>query len=135
MVPENHSLLREQVSVGLDRISTRCNRDLIKGFSPKMADYNAVAIAPRFVTVATAWGTTHGRVNAFNYDFTIGLAREVGQPVACILPGALIQQTADALTHNVQLLSGGDTAAGEFAAGMGARILAACLNMRVLIAG
>jgi glycosyltransferase involved in cell wall biosynthesis len=89
-----------------------------------MAGNNAVTIAPRFVTVATAWGTAHGGVNAFNYDFTIGLAKEVGQPVACVVPGASIQETAEALAANVHLLSAGDTIPDEFASGIGTKILA-----------
>jgi glycosyltransferase involved in cell wall biosynthesis len=84
---------------------------------------NATTIAPRFVTVATAWGTAHGGVNAFNYDFSIGLAREVGQPVACVVPGASPQETAEALANKVHLLSAGETAFSEFAADITARVL------------
>jgi glycosyltransferase involved in cell wall biosynthesis len=67
-----------------------------------------------FVVFATAWGSAHGGINAFNRDFCGALAKCLKGTIACIVPAASIDEQNDARRQGVVLSPLGSVSTDKF---------------------
>ena len=68
-----------------------------------MAVYQRDSAGARILAVATEWRSSHGGLSTFNRELCTALAR-AGQQVACLLPGADVEERADARQRGVTLV-------------------------------
>jgi glycosyltransferase involved in cell wall biosynthesis len=70
----------------------------------------------KLILLATAWGSRHGGINAFNREFALGLAKRGGKQteIFCYVPNATAADIADAASGSVTLASLGKRDGSDF---------------------
>jgi hypothetical protein len=66
----------------------------------------ASATRPRIVVLATHWGSRHGGINSFNFDFMRSLGSVLqSHALICLVPAASREEVGEAHRSGVSLLS------------------------------